>query len=194
MQSNEELDEMNSSEDEMVERSPVKSKAEMRRLKFKKIADYVMDALLPLVAVIAVIIAVMALNVAKSNRTEFGQSSSTLDHLNTNLKSLKSEVEKLKLALQQEKMLHAQLISKQEEQTRLLVQHVSKLQDKLKISPTLELLMLQAASTVVVQGAIPAAVAASQPVTATTITVQPAKTANTLGQVLKDAGDKLNKK
>jgi hypothetical protein len=184
MESRAEFDEMNSAEEENVMRAPVVTKSEIRRLKFKRVAEFVMDALAPLIAVIAVVIAVIALNAARSNRTEFGQNSSTLEHLNANLKAAKAEVEKLKLTILQEKMTQTQLLIKQDEQTRLIVQQVSKLQEKLKISPTLEVQMLQVVSTVNV----------SHPLTTATIATEPAKNATPQGQNLKGTVDKLNKK
>lgn len=151
MDSSAELESMDTSEGEEFNIAPVKTKAEMRRLQLKLIAAYAMDGFAPLVAVIAVVVAVIALNANKSSRVELSQSTATIETLSATLKASRGELEKLKATVLQGKAVQDELQSKQEESVRLIVQQVSKLQEKLKISPTLEAQLLQPVSAKSVQ-------------------------------------------
>lgn len=107
-------------------------------LKLKLAGVYVLDGFAPVVAVIAVIVAVMAINGNKSGQAGLAQNTARIASLSENLLASKAEVEKLKTALAQEKLSKEDERKKQNEQMATIIQGVSKLQAKMKVSPTLE--------------------------------------------------------
>lgn len=176
-------------------------------LKLKLIASYVLDGFAPVVAVIAVIVAVMAINGNKSGQTELAQNTARIASLSESLLASKAEVEKLKAALAQEKLSKEDERKKQDEQMAKIIQGVSKLQVKMKVSPTLEEQMQQPVASAAVTPLIATATAAPALANATAVPAKavtaPATAAVTTGtskkpgtqvQVLKEAIDKFNKK
>lgn len=168
------------------------------RLKLKFISNYVLDGFAPFVAVIALIVAVVAVNGNKSGQAQLSQSAAKIDSLSASLLASKAELEKLKVAISQQKYLHEGESNKQDERAMQIVQSVSKLQVKVKISPTLEEQLLQPASASAVTPLV--ANAASAPVAAVPV---PATAAISTGadkkpgaqvQILKQAINKFNKK
>lgn len=69
-----------------------------------------------------------------------------IDSLSASLLASKTGLEKFKVAIAQQKSLHEGESNKQDERAMQIVQSVSKLQVKMKISPTLEEQLLQPAS------------------------------------------------
>ena len=158
-------------------------------LKLKLIANYVLDGFAPFVAVIALIVAIIAVNSNKSSQVQLVQNAATIASMNASLLIAKGELEKLKAATAQEKILQEEVRKKQNERTMQIIQSVSKLQLKVKISPTLEEQMYPPVSSSVVQPAIASTAAAK--------TIVLSGKDNKQGDrmdVLKGAVEKLNKK
>lgn len=114
------------------------SKSGAAGLMMKRILGYAMMGLAPLVAVVALVVAVLAMMGNQSIKTQIGKDAATIESLNANLSASKAEVEKLKAAMLKDAALQNEKIKKQEERTTLIVQSITPLQTKLKISPTLD--------------------------------------------------------
>ena len=167
----------------------------LARLKLKLIAGYVLDGIVPAVAVIALIVAVMAINDNKSSHAQLARSTALVESLNSSLTASRSELEKLKATMAQEKSNVETGNKKQEERMAKVVQNVSQLQLKMKISPTLDEQLHQpasapaAASSVTSVSAVPAAVPAKN-----TTTSSATKKSGSPKQVLTQAIEKFNQK
>jgi DNA-binding protein H-NS len=181
------------------------SKADLVRLKLKLISSYVIDGFAPFVAVIALIVAMVAVNGNKSGQAQLSQSAAKIDSMAAKVDSMsaillasRAELEKLKAAKAQENALQQEENKKQDERLTPVIQSISKLQVKMKISPTLEEQLHQPASAA---AATPfAASAVSVPAAAVAV---PAKADVATGadkkpgaqvQILKEAINKFNKK
>jgi hypothetical protein len=116
------------------------SKADLARARLKVIARYAMTGFAPVVSVAALIIGVIAISNAQSqsDRTKFGELESRIDSLNANLSETKSELENLKFTQSREKTMRGEEHKKLDEQGAKIIQSVTLLQTKLKVSPTLE--------------------------------------------------------
>ena len=178
------------------------SKAQLLRmlvlLKLKLVGVYILDGFAPVVAVVAVIVAVMAINGNKSGQVELAQSTARIASLSENLLASKAEVEKLKTALAQEKLSKEDERKKQNEQMAKIIQGVSNLQAKMKVSPTLEEQLQQPVAPLVLSPAVATVAAVSAksatvPATAA-VTTGANKKSGDQGKVLKEAVDKFNKK
>ena len=167
-------------------------------LKLKLAGGYILDGFAPVVAVIALIVAVMAINGNKSGQAELAQNAAKITSLSESLLASKAEVERLKIALAQEKLSKEEQGKKQDEQTTKIILGVSKLQTKMKVSPTLEEQLRQpVAALVLTPAAATAAPATAKPVTApaaAAVTTGTKQTPGTQSQVLKEAINKFNKK
>lgn len=150
-------------------------------LKLKLVANYVLDGFPPVVAVIALIVAAMAMSDNKSTQAQLSKAIAKIDSLSASIQTAsKGELDKINAAMAQEKLLHEEERKKQNEQAAQLIQSLSKLQVKMKISPTLEeQLRLPAAVSAVVPSAAHEAVLPKQevPVVAAPATVAPASKA-----------------
>lgn len=131
-----------SSESSATDTDKLPTNAQLLRMlvmmKLKLIASYVLDGFAPVVAVIAVIVAVMAINGNKAGHAELAQNTAKIASLSESLLAAKAEVEKLKALIAQEKLLKEEERKKRDEELAKIIQGVSKLQTKLKITPTLE--------------------------------------------------------
>ena len=107
-------------------------------LKLKLFSSYILDGFAPVVAAIALIVAVMAISGNKSGQAEFAQNAAKISSLSESLLASKAEVEKLKAVIEQEKIAKDEERKKQDEQMTKIIQGVSKLQAKMKVSPTLD--------------------------------------------------------
>ena len=116
------------------------SKADLARAKLKIIARYVLIGFAPVVSVAALIIGVIAISntQSQSDRTKLGELESRIDSLNANLSETKSELENLKFTQSREKAMRGDEHKKLDEQDAKIIQSVTLLQTKLKVSPTLE--------------------------------------------------------
>lgn len=176
------------------------SKADRIRKQLLLVAGYLMDGFAPVVAVVALIVAVMAVNGNKAGQSMAGQSASRLDNVNTNLTAAKGDLEKLKTELAKEKARLDEERKKLDERQAKIIQAISQLQAKAKLSPTLEEQLNQPVAKAAV--APPAAAPAAAAVT--TVPAAPsAKVATKTGAekkpgesatVLKEAIEKFNKK
>ena len=168
------------------------SKAAKIRMKLRIVANYVVDGFVPFVAVAALIVAVMALNGNKSGQAMVGQSASKLDSMNTNLTAsltaAKNELEKLKGSLVKEKSMQDEERKKLDDKISKIIQSISQLQVKSKISPTLEEQVSQSAiKNLVTATPVQQPVKADTPVSSVSKPVAQTK-------ILKEAIDKFNKK
>jgi len=108
-------------------------------LKLKLVANYVLDGFPPVVAVIALIVAVIAMNENKSTQAQLSNAIAKIDSMSASMQmESKGELDKVKAAMAQERLLYEEERNKQNERAAQLVQNISKLQVKMKISPTLE--------------------------------------------------------
>ncbi len=117
------------------------SKMDNFRTLLKKAAHYAMLSLAPLIAIIALIVAVMAFSANRSSQAQLTATRSNLDAVNAALKAAKTElaaVKSLKTEISQHKAQQEETRKNQEALNEKIVQGVSRMQAKLRISPTLE--------------------------------------------------------
>jgi len=158
------------------------------RQKLTLVGHYIMLGLAPVISVCALGVAVLAVTGNQSGEEQLSKSMAKIDSLNVSLSTTKSELEKLKVAIVQEKGLQEEERKKQEERLAKIVQNVTPLQIKLKISPTLEEQLRQAAAASAV---IPTA--ASSAVATSAVAATPEKKPIPQVQVMKEAIEKYNK-
>lgn len=116
------------------------SKAELARARLKIIARYAMIGFAPVVSSAALIIGVIAISntQSQSDRTKFSELESRIDSLSANLSETKSELENLKFTQSREKTMRGEEYKKLDAQGAKVIQSVTLLQTKLKVSPTIE--------------------------------------------------------
>lgn len=124
-------DSRKSSDSKAADSNTTPSEAALMRLKLRLIANYAMRGFAPAVAVLALVIAVVAIADNKSSQAQLAKAAARIDSLSENLSSSRSELEKLKAAIAQEKTM-------QEERVTKIIQGVTQLQVITHISPTLE--------------------------------------------------------
>lgn len=173
--------------------SAAPAKADLLRAKLKLAGHYAMLGLAPLVAVIALVVAVIAMTDNQASLEQLNKATARIDSLNSSLAASRNELDKLKLAAAKESALQKEELAKHDERMLKIIQNITPLQTKLKISPTLEEQLRQAASAVVAASSVPhaASAVASAPVAA------PASAENKISprvQAMKDAIEKYNKK
>ena len=191
--------------------------------KIKVIGHYILLGLTPVIAIAALGVAVFAMMGTHSGESQLSKSATKIENINASLAATKAELDKLKIALAQENVQEEER-KKQEKLLARIVQNITPIQVKLKISPTLEAQLRQdpdgssvlPASTAPTSAVAPVAsskaVAPSkQPVVpsthippkvhgtssssgASTVPTPHEKKSGPQGQVLKDAIDKFNKK
>lgn len=158
---------IDSSDDQAADESSGSSKAELIRQKLKVVVHYAVIGFAPIVAVIALTIAVIAVTGNRSSQTQLGELTARLDSANASLSASKSEVERTHIALSQLKAQQEDAHKKQEELVEKIVQDITRLQVKMKISPTLEEQLHQPASASVAAPVVSnAPVAANAPAAA----------------------------
>lgn len=195
--------------------------------KLKVIGHYILLGLTPVIALAALGVAVFAMMGTHSGESQLSKSATKIENLNASLSATKTELDKLKLSLAHEKSVQENAQEeerkKQEKLLAKIVQNITPLQVKLKISPTLEAQLRQEGTALpdLPASATPTPAAAhavsNQPVTpgkpiapnkpavpsahaapksAGTSGSSPAheKKPGSQGKVLKDAIDKFNKK
>lgn len=124
------------------------SKADLARAKLKLFARYAMLAFAPVVSIAALVVAVIAASDhhAQSESTLLKDMTSRIESLNASLSETKGELDNLKFATAREKTLRAEERKKADERDTKIVQNLSHLQTKLKVSPTLDEQLREAAS------------------------------------------------
>lgn len=180
-------------EEVAADSAPPSNKEHMRmlvRMKLKLITNYILDGFAPVAAVAALIVAVMAFNGNHSGLAQLERNATVIESLNASLLASKTELEKLKAATSQEKLLYEEASNKQNEQTEKIIQNVSHLQAKMKISPTLQEQLHQAINT----SALPPIVAGMASSAVTNAATEPAKNQVSQSKVLTKAIEKLNQK
>ncbi|HLP98818.1 MAG TPA: hypothetical protein VK149_10265 [Sideroxyarcus sp.] len=172
----------------------VPSRADLIRQKLKIVAHYALLGFAPVVAVIALVVAVVAVTGNRAGRTQFDEMTAKLEEVKVGLAASKNEMENLKIIVARQK---AQLEEEQKRQDELIakiVPNVTKLQVKMKISPTLDEQLHQPASAPV---AVPAADAPAHAASAAPATSAPAaagKQPPQKLQAIKEAIEKFNSK
>jgi hypothetical protein len=154
------------------------------REKLTLVGHYIMLGLAPVIAVCALGVAIAAVIGNQAGEEQLSKSIAKIDSLSVSLASTKGELEKLKVSIAQEKGLQEEERKKQEERLAKIVQNITPLQLKLKISHTLEEQLRQ---TVAVSAVMPTATSS------TTATVTAEKKPSSQVQVMKEAIDKYNK-
>lgn len=142
------------------------SKSDLVRAKLKLIGHYAMLAFAPVVAVIALVAAVIAVadNRSQADRAQLGVLISKIDSLNASLADTKGELENLKFAMSREKTARGEERKKADERDAKVIQNLSRLQTKLKVSPTIEDQLREVASA---PAATPVAISATSAPAAT---------------------------
>jgi hypothetical protein len=139
------------------------------REKLKLVAHYAMLGFAPVVSVIALGVALFATG-NHSDRAQISELNSRIEKLNASLSAPKEEMENLKFSMSREKSQRADERKKDEEREVKIVQGISRLQEKLKVVPTLEEQLRAAtvthAESAPVAGAATAPVAVSAPAVA----------------------------
>jgi hypothetical protein len=123
---------------DIAKKSNAQLLAMVARLKLRLIGSYILDGFAPFVAAAALIMAVFIYNGNHASEAKIVKMTAMVQTLNENLSAAQADVEKLKTALAQEKTVQADEGKSRDERAMKIVQSVSKIQGKMKISPTLE--------------------------------------------------------
>ncbi len=107
------------------------------REKLKLVAHYAMLGFAPVVSVVALGVALFATG-NHSDRAQISELNSRIEKLNASLSASREETENLKFSMSREKSQRADERKKEEEHDAKIVQNITRLQEKLKIVPTLE--------------------------------------------------------
>lgn len=124
------------------------SKGDLARAKLKIFARYAMLAFAPVVSIAALAVAMITASShhSPSDGTQLNELTSKIESLSTSLSETKGELDNLKFATAREKSLRAEERKKADERDTKIVQSLSHLQAKLKVSPSLEEQLRGAAS------------------------------------------------
>jgi hypothetical protein len=163
MADHQEREESNALRDKSSGSSAALSKGDQARLKLKLIARYAMLGITPVVAVIALVVAVMAVTGNRSGQEQLSQTLAKIDSLNASLSVSKGELELLKASVAKEKAMQNAELAKLDERVMTIVQNITPMQVKLRISPTLDQQLNQPAGASAVVPATPAAPHVSVP-------------------------------
>lgn len=139
------------------------SKADAAGGMLKTVARYAMIGFAPVVSVVALIFGIIAMtnHQSQADRVKLGELTATLAGLNSSLSETRGELENLKFTLSREKALRSEERKKLDERVVTIVENVSRLQVKLKIAPTLETQLREAASAPVAATSVANAAPAS---------------------------------
>gem|GEM_PF-6765181 len=107
------------------------------RARLKVIAHYALLTA-PVVALLALALAIAALVLGRSASPQADDSKTRIESLSASLTETKNELESLKFTLARERSQRAEERKQAEEHEAAIIQHVSRLQAKLKVAPTLE--------------------------------------------------------
>ena len=174
--------------------------------RLKIIARYAMLAFAPVLSVVALVVAVIAVtgNQSQSDRSHLSELTTRIDGLNASLSEAKGELDNLKFAMARDKAMRGDERKKLDEHDAKIIQNVTRLQTKLKVAPTLEDQLREPASTPAatsaVTGAASAPVVAAAPVmtdnkpVAAAPALKGGEKSASQAKVLKDAIEKFNKK
>lgn len=139
------------------------------REKLKRVAHYAMPVFAPVVSILALGVAIFA-GGNHSDRAQISELNSRIDGLNASLAASREELENLKFGTSREKSQRADERKKEEERDAIIIQSVTRLQEKLKVAPTLDEQLRVAAKAHAaaspVDGVLAAPAAASAPAVA----------------------------
>lgn len=113
--------------------------------KLAAIGHYILLGIAPVIAIIALGVGVFAVNGNHSEEERLGKSVAKIESLTASLTTTKNELEMLKATLAREKNVREDERKDQDERLTKIVQNITPLQIKLKIKPTLEDQLHQAA-------------------------------------------------
>lgn len=114
------------------------SKTDSAPSKLAPLAHYAMLGFAPTVSVLALIIAVIALNGNQSSKEPLGKAAAQIDSISATLPAFRGDLEKLNVSLAQMKSMQMDEHKKREIQVKEIIQSVTVMQKKMKIFPTLE--------------------------------------------------------
>lgn len=117
----------------------------------KQVAHYAGLSIGPLLAILALAFALIAINRVGPVQTKLDEAEARIKKLGAELASTQLELKKAKDAVQQEKTARDEENKKQDELASKIIENVVPLQKKLKISPTLEEQLRQSESASAVQ-------------------------------------------
>lgn len=109
------------------------------------IGHYLMLVLPPVIALLALVFAMIALGGTRSIRMELDNNRAEIKKTDAELASSRIELAKFKNAIQQEKSRQEETSKKQAELDKQIIQNLTRLQVKMRIHPTLEEQLQQAA-------------------------------------------------
>jgi len=205
---------------EEFDQKDIKAAKPKARSKLGAVGHYILLALTPLISLAALGIAVYAYMGSHSGEGQLSKTNAKIETLNASMLADKADLEKLKITLAHDKGVQDEERKKLEDRLEKVIQNITPMQVKLKISPTLEAQLRQdsSASSVLPAGnsstaAISAAHAApSVPPAVSSMHAKPeapivskthsgsssatsvSKKQGSQSQVLKEAIDKFNKK
>lgn len=107
------------------------------RERLKAVAHYALLTA-PVVALLALALAIAALVLGRSAPPQADDSGVRIESLSASLTETKNELESLKFTLARERSQRAEERKKAEDREAAIIRHVSRLQTKLKVAPTLE--------------------------------------------------------
>lgn len=157
----------------------------------KRIVNYAILGFAPVVAILALVIAVIAVTgnqpgqTNQASQTQFSKAATEIDGMSASLSASKDELERLKAAMAHEK-------TRQEERMTIIIRNITELQVIMHISPTLDEELHQPAKASAPTSSVTSAATAPAAETVTKVTDKKPNILRT--QDLKEALEKLNKK
>ncbi len=123
------------------------SKTSRLRTWIKCGGHYIAEGFAPVVSVVALIVAVIAVTGNQAAQSQFKEGLAKVNSMNAGLLAIKGDLEKLKGTLAQEKTMQDAERKKLDESLTKIIQGVTRMQVKLKVSPTMEEQLRQPDST-----------------------------------------------
>jgi hypothetical protein len=174
----------------------VASKGDLIRAKLGLIGHYLLLALAPTIALVALIFAVLAYTGSQSNRARLNEINTRIDNIKSIQSEPKGETDIFQVSLAREKALLAEERKKQIEKDAKIISNVTQLQVKLKVSPTLDEQLIDDAKAPVVAASVntaPVTVAPATPAAAPVPVPEEKKPAAAAGVSAPSATDNTKK-
>ncbi|MFA6014404.1 MAG: hypothetical protein WC742_05005 [Gallionellaceae bacterium] len=129
----------NSSAENAADASCAKpSKLDALRVKLKVLTHYLGLGFVPGIAVFGVVLGSWALIQNSANKHRIESDAAVIEELRTTLAMSRKEFDRLKTVVHKEKTVHGEKLKKHEERIAKIVENLTPIQVKLRISPTLE--------------------------------------------------------
>jgi hypothetical protein len=164
------------------------------RVKFKAVVNFVLDVFPPIVATLALILAVYNY---QTNLHIFENFNAKIVSISSNMMESKAELNNLKAGLLKNGSMHEEDKVKLDGVISKIIQNITQLQAKLKVVPTLDDQLKQVENQKLLPSSLPLTSTTTKPIPViaqpNAASVPEAKPGSKT-QVLKDAVDKLNKK